>query len=59
MLLMKRTKTEFIVLKAFNGDCILVKTFTSEQEEFIVLVDGGTASTFDRYLKHELKEIKK
>lgn len=56
---MKRTRTEFIVLKAFNGDCILVKTFTSEQEEFIVLVDGGTASTFDRYLKHELKEIKK
>lgn len=56
---MKRIKTEFTVLKAFNGDCILIKTFTVKQEEFIILVDGGTASTFDHYLKHELKEIKK
>lgn len=56
---MKRTKTEFVVLKAFNGDCILIKTFTSKQEEFIILVDAGTASTFDRYLKRELEKIKK
>ena len=56
---MKRIKTEFKVLKAYNGDCILIKTFNEKHEEFIILIDGGTASTFDYSLKRELKKLSK
>ncbi len=55
--LVKRTKTEFIVLPAFHGDCILIKTYDIEHNEFIVLIDGGTAQTFRYSLKEELKNI--
>ncbi|MCS7472478.1 ComEC/Rec2 family competence protein [Myroides odoratimimus] len=54
---MKRNKTEFVVLPAFHGDCILIKTFDLDHNEFIILVDGGTAQTFKYSLKAELKEI--
>lgn len=54
---MKRNKTEFVVLPAFHGDCILIKTFDLDHNEFIILVDGGTAQTFKYSLKVELKEI--
>lgn len=56
---MKRINTEFSILKAFNGDCILIKTYTLNNKEFIILIDGGTSSTFDYSLKKELKEITK
>jgi len=56
---MKRKNTEFTVLKAFNGDCILIKTYTSNYDEFIILLDGGTPSTFVYSLKKELKDIDK
>ena len=53
---MKRHKTEFIILEAFNGDSILVKTFDEGFEEFIILIDGATSSCFEHALKKELKE---
>ena len=56
---MKRYSTNFTVLKAFNGDCILIKTFNSDNDEFIILIDGGTAATFEYSLKKELKDITK
>lgn len=55
--LIKRTKTEFIVLPAFHGDCILIKTYDIDHDEFIILIDGGTAQTFRYSLKEELKSI--
>ncbi|WP_047432772.1 ComEC/Rec2 family competence protein [Chryseobacterium indologenes] len=47
------------ILKAFNGDCILIETLDENQEKFVILIDGGTASTFDYSLKKELKDIPK
>lgn len=52
-----RNITEITMLKAYSGDCILIKTFTTENKEFIILIDGGTSSTFDYYLKKELEKI--
>jgi beta-lactamase superfamily II metal-dependent hydrolase len=54
-----RNKTEFKILKAFNGDCILIKTFTKNNKEFIILIDGGTPATFKQFLKDELLKITK
>lgn len=51
---MKRYTTEFVLLPAFHGDCILIKTFDIEHNEFTILVDGGTAQTFRYSLKEEL-----
>lgn len=55
---MKRNSTEFAVLPAFHGDCILIKTYDINNDEFIILIDGGTAQTFRYSLKAELKDIK-
>lgn len=54
---MKRYDTEFIILPAFHGDCILIKTFDIDNNEFVILVDGGTAQTFKYFLKAEIKSI--
>lgn len=54
---MKRNKTDFVVLPAFHGDCIIIKTYDIENNEFIILIDGGTAQTFHYSLKDELKNI--
>ncbi len=54
---MKRNKTEFIVLPAFHGDCILIKTYDLNEDEFIILLDGGTSNTFKHSLKDELKSV--
>lgn len=56
---MERYKTEFHILKAYTGDCILIKTFNSINEEFIILIDGGTPSTFEYSLKNELRNLSK
>lgn len=56
---MKRDKTEFIILPAFHGDCILIKTFDNKNDEFVILIDGGTSQTFRHSLKTELKNISK
>lgn len=53
----KRNTTEFILLPAFNGDCILIRTYDSEYNEFVILIDGGTANTFRYSLKKELKSV--
>lgn len=54
----KRKTTELIVLEAFHGDCLLVKTFNKAYEEKVILIDGGTANTFKFSLKKELQHIK-
>ena len=56
---MTRTQTELNILPAFNGDSILIKTYSENNEEYIILVDGGTSSTFEYSLKKNLKEITK
>lgn len=50
-------KTEIKILKAFHGDCIFIKTQDLMNKEFNILIDGGTASTFDYSLSKELKYI--
>lgn len=54
---MKRKSTEFAILPAFHGDCILIKTYDINNDEFIILIDGGTAQTFKYTLKAELKDV--
>lgn len=54
---MKRNKTEFAVLPAFHGDCILIKTYDVDNNEFCILIDGGTAQTYRYSLKTALKDI--
>lgn len=54
---MKRNTTEFVILPAFHGDCILIKTYDIDHNEFTILIDGGTAQTFRYSLKKELKNI--
>lgn len=56
---MTRDQTEFNILPAYNGDCILIKTYVENNVEFIILVDGGTPSTFEYSLKNNLKKISK
>ena len=56
---MTRNQTEINVLPAYNGDSILIKTYDSSKNEFIILIDGGTPSTFEYSLKKELKLISK
>lgn len=56
---MKRNETEFAVLPAYHGDCILIKTFDNDNNEFVILVDGGTSQTFRYFLKNELGQIQK
>ncbi len=50
-------KTQIKVLKAYHGDCILIKTFDSEGNPYNVLVDGGPSNTFKYFLKKELIDI--
>lgn len=56
---MTRTQTELSMLPAYNGDCILIKTYDKNKEEFIILIDGGTPATFEYTLKEQIKEISK
>jgi len=56
---MKRDETEFALLPAYHGDCILIKTFDNDNNEFVILVDGGTSQTFRYFLKNELEQIQK
>ncbi len=55
---MHDSSTTFKVLKAYNGDCLLVNTFNDKKKKINILIDGGTASTFDYSLKKELSNIK-
>ncbi len=46
-------QTEIKILKANNGDCILVKSFDKEGNDFNILIDGGLSKTFDFHLRKE------
>lgn len=50
-------KTKIKVLKAFHGDCIIIYTLDNNGNEYNILIDGGTAKTFDYSLKKELKGL--
>lgn len=50
-------KTEILILKAYHGDCILIKTFDAKNSPFNILIDGGTATTFDFSLRAELQKL--
>ena len=56
---MQRNSTEFLVLPAYHGDCILIKTYDTSENEFVILVDGGTSQTYRYSLKKELEKIKR
>lgn len=56
---MTRTITEINILPAYNGDSILIKTYEGNNNEIIILIDGGTPSTFEYSIKKQLKEISK
>lgn len=56
---MTRTQTELNILSAYNGDSILIKTYDENNKEITILIDGGTPSTFEYFLKKQLKEISK
>lgn len=51
----QNNKSQLLVLPAFNGDCMIVKTFNQLGDPFVMLIDGGTASTFDACLKKEIR----
>jgi beta-lactamase superfamily II metal-dependent hydrolase len=55
---MHNSSTSFKILKAYNGDCLLINFFNSKKQKINILVDGGTASTFDYSLKNELSKLK-
>lgn len=44
-------------LKAFHGDCFIIKTYDADDNDFIILVDGGPPNTFSKALKTELELI--
>jgi beta-lactamase superfamily II metal-dependent hydrolase len=52
-------KTVIKVLRAFHGDCIIVETTDIHNNQFIILIDGGTSSTYKTALSHELKNYRK
>lgn len=46
--------THILVLPAEHGDAIIVRTFDAAGQPFNMVIDGGTAKTFDNSLKKEL-----
>ncbi|OCA77117.1 hypothetical protein BBI01_01245 [Chryseobacterium artocarpi] len=50
-------KTKVIVLPAHHGDSIIIKTFDSQKKPFNILIDGGTAKTYDEVLRKEVRKI--
>ena len=49
--------SEIFILKAYHGDCILIKTFDSSKQPFNILIDGGPYETFDYHLMDLLDGI--
>lgn len=50
-------RTELQILKAYHGDCLLIKTFDLKENPFTILIDGGPPTTFNFALRTALKEI--
>lgn len=48
-------KTVVKVLKAFEGDCIIIHTYDADGNRFNILLDGGTPGTFKTSLRKELE----
>jgi beta-lactamase superfamily II metal-dependent hydrolase len=44
-------------LKAYHGDCLFIQSFDAEGNDFNILIDGGTAATFEFSLLPLLKKI--
>lgn len=51
-------KTVILVLHAKHGDSIIVTTIDSNGKPFNILIDGGTAKTYDDCLKSKIKDLK-
>lgn len=51
-------KTQLLVLPADHGDSIILKTSDSSGKAFNMIIDGGTAKTYDKYLKNEIKNLR-
>lgn len=51
-------KTEIRLFKAEHGDCILIKSFDTDQNLFNILVDSGTSGAFEDYIYEELTNLK-
>jgi beta-lactamase superfamily II metal-dependent hydrolase len=49
--------TEFQILKAYHGDCFLIRTYDLHERPFHILIDGGPANTFNFALRATLKDI--
>lgn len=50
--------TELQILKAYHGDCFLIRTFDLKQRPFTILIDGGPPPTFNFALRAALKEVR-
>jgi beta-lactamase superfamily II metal-dependent hydrolase len=50
-------KTQVLILPANHGDAIIIKTFDSTGGDFNMVIDGGTAATFQDVLKNEIKSV--
>lgn len=51
-------KTEISILKAYEGDCMLIQTFDEAKNPYTILIDGGASKTFDFSLRKQLETIK-
>jgi beta-lactamase superfamily II metal-dependent hydrolase len=52
-------RSQLLILPAFHGDCLILKTFDAIGSPFTMLIDGGTSATFESSLKNVLREITK
>ncbi len=57
MTIKQNNKSQLHVLPAFNGDCLILKTFDRSGNPFTMLIDGGTSATFHPVLKKEIKQL--
>lgn len=57
-IIFKILKTEIHILRAYHGDCLLIKTFDEKDSPFNILIDGGPPNSFDFSLRKQLKGIK-
>lgn len=50
-------QTKFHILKAYHGDCFLIRTYDIHGEPFTILVDGGPVNTYKFALRHSLQNV--
>ncbi|WP_165825346.1 ComEC/Rec2 family competence protein [Pedobacter yonginense] len=49
-------QTKLHILKAYHGDCLLIRTFNLDEQPFTILIDGGPSTTFNFALRNALKD---